>query len=225
MMVGDISSIYLSTLEGLRSRENRKKIDKQAFLMLLLTELRNQNPLEPLDNKDLIAQLTQLTSLEQITNMTKSVTDFVSASMAMQKAQAASMVGKNVVVRANTVDLSDGRANAIYFKVDEPAHLYVKIVDQNGRQVYFEDLGEVSAGVHSWVWNGKSSDGTALPDGTYFYSIYKVNPDGSEEEIGGLEQGRVEAVQFTDGKIYIIVNGQRYPVDSIVEISEEVDQQ
>ena len=225
MMVGDISSIYLSTLEGLRSRENRKKIDKQAFLMLLLTELRNQNPLEPLDNKDLIAQLTQLTSLEQITNMTKSVTDFVSASMAMQKAQAASMVGKSVVVRANTVDLSDGRAGAIYFKVDEPAHLYVKIVDQNGRQVYFEDLGEVSAGIHSWVWNGKSSDGTALPDGTYFYSIYKVNPDGSEEEIGGLEQGRVEAVQFTDGKIYIIVNGQRYPIDSIVEISEEVDQQ
>ena len=225
MMVGDISSIYLSTLEGLRSRENRKKIDKQAFLMLLLTELRNQNPLEPLDNKDLIAQLTQLTSLEQITNMTKSVTDFVNASMAMQKAQAASMVGKSVVVRANTVDLSDGRANAIYFKVDEPAHLYVKIVDQNGRQVYFEDLGEVSAGIHSWVWNGKSSDGTALPDGTYFYSIYKVNPDGSEEEIGGLEQGRVEAVQFTDGKIYIIVNGQRYPIDSIVEISEEVDQQ
>jgi flagellar basal-body rod modification protein FlgD len=224
MITGDISSVYLSTLEAFRSRDNKKKIDKQAFMMLLLTELKNQNPLEPLDNKDLIAQLTQLTSLEQISNMTKSVTDFVSASLSMQKAQAASMVGKNVVVRSNTVDLSNGRAEAIYFNVKEPAHLYVKIVDQNGRQVYFEDLGEVGSGIQSWVWNGKNSDGTAMPDGTYFYSVYKVNPDGSEEEIGGLEQGRVEAVQFVDGKIYILVNGQKYPVDSIVEISEEVDQ-
>ncbi len=225
MMVGDISSIYLSTLDAFRSRENKKEIDKQAFLMLLITELKNQNPLEPLDNKDLISQLSQLTSLEQITNMTKSVTDFVNASLSMQKAQAASMVGKEVVVKANALTLSDGRASAVYFNVDEPAHLYVKVVDQNGRQVYFEDLGEVDAGLHSWIWSGKSSDGTAMPDGVYHYSIYKVNPDGSEEEIGGLEHGRVEAVQFMDGKIYIIVNGERYPVESIVEISGEVNEE
>ena len=224
MVNGDLSSMYLSTLNAFRSRPDKKKIDKQAFLMLLVTELKNQNPLEPLDNKDLIAQLTQLTSLENISNMTKSVTDFVSSSMSIQKAEAASMVGKNVVVHSNNLELNNGRADPIYFKLDKPAHIYVKITDANGKQVYFEDLGDTDAGFHSWVWNGKDSSGTALPDGTYFYSVYKVNPDGSEEEIGGLEQGRVEAVQFTDGKIYILVNGQRYPVDSIVEISEEVGQ-
>ncbi len=224
MVNNDLSSMYLSTLDAIRSRTNKKKIDKQAFLMLLVTELKNQNPLEPLDNKDLIAQLTQLTSLEQISNMTKSVTDFVNSSLAMQKAQAASMVGKDVVVRSNNLDLNDGKADPIYFKLDKPAHIYVKITDSSGKQVYFEDLGEASAGLHSWIWNGKSTDGTSMPNGTYFYSVYKVNPDGSQEEIGGLEQGSVKAVQFMDGKIYILVNGQRYPVDSIVEISEEVGQ-
>ena len=225
MMVNtDLSSMYLDTMRAFNLRGNKKKIDKQAFLMLLVTELKNQNPLEPLDNKDLIAQLTQLSSLENISNMTKSVTSFVNSSMSMQKAEAASMVGKSVVVHSNNLDLNNGRADPIYFNVDKPAHLYVKITDTNGKQVYFEDLGDVSAGMHSWIWNGKDSGGTALPDGTYFYSVYKVNPDGSKEEIGGLEHGRVEAVQFTDGKIYILVNGQRYPVDSIVEISEEVGQ-
>jgi len=221
MMISDLNSIYLNNLYGSMKSEKKKELDKQAFLELLVTELKNQNPLEPLDNKDLIAQLTQLTSLEQISNMTKSVTDFVKANASFMKAQASSMIGKTVVVRANDIDVFDGKAPPIYFNLDEPARVVLKIVDSNGKEVFYKDLGELNEGFQYYVWNAKNNEGVAMPDGKYYYSIYKVNPDGTMEDIGGLESGKVEAVQFEGDNIYLLVNGKRYPVSSIVEISEE----
>ncbi len=222
-MINDISSIYLNNLYGTMGKEKKRKLDKQAFLELLITELRNQNPLEPLDNKDLISQLTQLTSLEQISNMTKSVTDFIAANTSFVKAQASSMIGKTVVVKANDIDVSDGKAPPIYFKLEEPARVILEIEDAKGNKVFYKDLGELNEGFQYYVWDAKNNEGVLLPDGKYYYSVYKVNPDGSREEIGGLESGRVEAVQFEGNEIYILMNGTRYPISSIIEISEEVE--
>lgn len=221
MMISDLGSVYLNNLYGDKGSGKKRELDKQAFLELLMTELRNQNPLEPLDNKDLVAQLTQLTSLEQISNMTKSVTDFIKANTSFMKAQASSMIGKIVVVRANDIDVSDGKAPPIYFKLDEPAKVVLKIVDSKGKEVFYEDLGKLDEGLQYYVWNAKNNEGIALPDGKYYYSVYKINPDGTQEEIGGLESGKVEAVQFEGTNIYLLVNGKRYPVSSIVEVSEE----
>ena len=218
----DVSSIYLNTLYGTRSREKKRQLDKQAFLQLLITELKNQNPLEPMKNKDLIEQLSQLTSLENITNMTKSVMDFVEANSSFMKAQAASMIGKTVVVRSNDITLQDGKAPAIFFNLKEPAKVVLKIVDDKGKTVFYKDLGELKEGLQYYTWDGRNNEGIAVPDGIYHYFVYKINPDGTQEEIGGLDTGKVEAVQFDGKNIDIIVNGRKYPISSIVEISEEV---
>ncbi|MCD6450286.1 MAG: flagellar hook assembly protein FlgD [Thermotogaceae bacterium] len=220
-MINDLSSVYLNSLYGANDGSRKRELDKQAFLELLITELKNQNPLEPLDNKDLVAQLTQLTSLEQISNMTKSVTDFIKTNIGLMKAQSSSMIGKTVVVRANNIDVSDGKAPPIYFKLDEPARVVLKIVDSNGKEVFYKDFGELNEGLQYYVWDTKNNEGVALPDGVYYYSVYKINPDGTQEDIGGLESGKVEAVQFEGENIYILVDGKRYPVSSIIEVSEE----
>ncbi len=220
----DLTGIYASTLEGRRRQGVKKDMDKEAFLMLLVTELRHQNPLEPMDNKDLISQLSQLASLESISNMANSVKDFVNFNSSIVKAQAASMVGKQVVVRTDTLRIVDGIPENIVFNLDEPAHLVIKIMDDSGRVLYTEDLGDVDAGLHVWKWNGRDSNGMPLKDGVYKYSISKISPDGKEEDIGGLTHGKVEAVQFEGDDIYLLVEGERYPVSALVEISEEVSQ-
>ena len=89
-----------------------------------------------------------------------------------------------------------------------------KPLPEKYRFLLFKDKRQVEL-----VWNGKTNEGIALPDGTYFYSVLKINPDGTQEEVGGLEHGKVEAVQFDQGKIYLIINGKRFSIDSIVEIS------
>ena len=214
-----LGGIYQSTLEGLRSQGIRKELDKNAFLLLMLTELQHQDPLEPLENKDLIAQLSQLTALEQIMNMSKAVQEFVEAQQMVNPAQLASLIGKYVVMRSNEISVQNGEAESIVFNLDEPAHVVIRIYDENDNLIREEDLGIVEEGMHAWVWDARNNDGVPVPDGTYKYKVVRV--DGTnEEEIGGLEGGIVEAVQIKDGKAYVFVNGNLYPIDSIIEISE-----
>ncbi len=214
-----LGGIYQSTLEGLRSQGIRKELDKNAFLLLMLTELQHQDPLEPLENKDLIAQLSQLTALEQIMNMSKAVQEFVEAQQMVNPAQLASLIGKYVVMRSNEISVQNGEAESIVFNLDEPAHVVIRIYDENDNLIREEDLGIVEEGMHAWVWDARNNDGIPVPDGTYKYKVVRV--DGTnEEEIGGLEGGIVEAVQIKDGKAYVLVNGNLYPIDSIIEISE-----
>jgi len=214
-----LGGIYQSTLEGLRSQGIRKELDKNAFLLLMLTELQHQDPLEPLENKDLIAQLSQLTALEQIMNMSKAVQEFVEAQQMVNPAQLASLIGKYVVMRSNEISVQNEEAESIVFNLDEPAHVVIRIYDENDNLIREEDLGIVEEGMHAWVWDARNNDGIPVPDGTYKYKVVRV--DGTnEEEIGGLEGGIVEAVQIKDGKAYVLVNGNLYPIDSIIEISE-----
>jgi len=214
-----LGGIYQSTLEGLRSQGIRKELDKNAFLLLMLTELQHQDPLEPLENKDLIAQLSQLTALEQIMNMSKAVQEFVEAQQMVNPAQLASLIGKYVVMRSNEISVQNGEAESIVFNLDESAHVVIRIYDENDNLIREEDLGIVEEGMHAWVWDARNNDGVPVPDGTYKYKVVRV--DGTnEEEIGGLEGGIVEAVQIKDGKAYVFVNGNLYPIDSIIEISE-----
>jgi len=215
----ELGGIYQSTLEGLRSQGIRKELDKNAFLLLMLTELQHQDPLEPLENKDLIAQLSQLTALEQIMNMSKAVQEFVEAQQMVNPAQLAGLIGKYVVMRSNEISVQNGEAESIVFNLDEPAHVVIRIYDENDNLICEEDLGIVEEGMHAWVWDARNNDGIPVPDGTYKYKVVRV--DGTnEEEIGGLEGGIVEAVQIKDGKAYVLVNGNLYPIDSIIEISE-----
>jgi len=214
-----LGGIYQSTLEGLRSQGIRKELDKNAFLLLMLTELQHQDPLEPLENKDLIAQLSQLTALEQIMNMSKAVQEFVEAQQMVNPAQLAGLIGKYVVMRSNEISVQNGEAESIVFNLDESAHVVIRIYDENDNLIREEDLGIVEEGMHAWVWDARNNDGVPVPDGTYKYKVVRV--DGTnEEEIGGLEGGIVEAVQIKDGKAYVFVNGNLYPIDSIIEISE-----
>ena len=220
-MIFDVGfgGIYQSTLEGLRSQGIKKELDKNAFLLLMLTELQHQDPLEPLKNKDLIAQLSQLTALEQIMNMSKAVQEFVEAQQMVNPAQLASLIGKYVVMRTNEITVQNGEAESIVFNLDEPAHVVIRIYDENDNLIREEDLGIVEGGMHAWVWDTRNDDGIPVPDGTYKYKVVRV--DGTnEEEIGGLEGGIVEAVQIKNGKAFVLVNGNLYPIDSIIEISE-----
>ncbi|MCD6102949.1 MAG: flagellar hook assembly protein FlgD [Thermotogae bacterium] len=216
----DYNNLYGNTLDGLRQREPKSQLDKDAFLLLLVTEMRNQNPLEPMDNKDFIAQLTQFSSLEQITNMTKAFENFLSLQQGSLQAQASSLIGKYAVVRSNSVQVNNGVAESIVFTLDENAPVTIRIYDENGSLVREVTSNMLESGAHSFTWDGRNSDGLPVPDGNYSYTVSKIQPDGSEVEIGGIEGGVVQGVQFKDNNIYVIINDILYPLASVVEISE-----
>jgi len=213
-----MDSIYQSTYEAKKDREIKKELDKEAFLELLVTELQNQDPTQPMENKDLVAQLSQLSSTEQITNMSQAIQEMVNSQMSINKLQAASLIGKTVVVNDNTIDLQSGVAEGLSYGLDNSSQVILEIYNSNGQQVYTEDLGVQDAGLHSYVWNGRNNDGTMLPDGEYLYGLYTVE-NGQMVLNSGVKSGTVQGVKFLDNELYLIINDEMYPYSVINEIS------
>ncbi|RAP00031.1 flagellar hook capping protein FlgD [Petrotoga sp. 9PW.55.5.1] len=213
-----MDSIYQSTYEAKKDREIKKELDRDAFLELLVTQLKNQDPTEPLSNKDLVAQLSQLSTTEQIMNMSQAVQEMVNSQMSLSKLQAASLIGKNVVINDNTLELNSGVAEGINFSLDNSSQVILEIYNSNGRLVYAEDLGVKEVGLHSYLWTGRNNDGTMMPDGEYIYGIYSIK-NGQIIGNPGLKNGTVEAVKFINNELYLIVDGQMYPYSAINEIS------
>ncbi|MEJ5229548.1 MAG: flagellar hook assembly protein FlgD [Pseudothermotoga sp.] len=221
-MISAIDYSY-STYSATQQRKASNTLDKDAFLLLLITQLKNQNPLEPMDNKDFIAQLTQFSTLEQITNMTKSIQDFLTLQEGALQAQAASLIGKYAVVQVNQISVSNGTAESIVFELDEAAPVVLRIYDSNGNLVKEATSNSLDAGTHAYVWDARDNSGLPVSDGTYTYTVSKINSDGSETEIGGVEGGKITSVKFKGNQIYVYVNGKEYPLASIIEIMEEGD--
>jgi len=215
--VGDTTQMFWPTE---RDRSINKELDKDAFLRLFITQLKNQNPLEPMDNTEFISQLAQFTALEQTTNMSKAFQQFLKSQESFSKLQAASLVGKNAVVSGKYVNLKSGSADTIVFNLEGNTPVTLEIYDADGNLLRREDLGYLEAGMHSYVWDGRDSEGTLMPDGTYTYKLLGIDEYGNQVELGGLEGGKVEAVQFLNGEVYVVINGIKYPISSIMEISE-----
>jgi len=215
--VSDISqSLYVNTLNGYRNTSG--VLDKDAFLRLLVTELKNQNPMEPMDNKEFISQMAQFSTLEQMSNLSNSIEKFIETEAVAMKLNAVGLIGKKVVIEGKNLELKSGQTDSIVFNLDKSANVILKIYDENGKVVRMEDLGTLDAGLHTYLWDGRSNDGVAMPDGNYTYELKAITPEG-EKELGGLEEGKIEAVQFDEDGIYVIVNGNKYPIDSVKEVS------
>ncbi|POZ89456.1 MULTISPECIES: flagellar hook assembly protein FlgD [Petrotoga] len=213
-----MDSIYQSTYEAKKGREIKKELDKEAFLQLLVAELQNQDPTQPMENKDLVAQLSQLSTTEQITNMSQAIQEMVNFQMSLNKLQAASLIGKTVVVNDNTIDLQSGVAEGLNYGLNNSSQVYLEIYDSKGQVIYTEDLGVQEAGLHSYVWSGRNNDGTMMPDGEYLYGIYTVE-NGQLVANTGVKSGTVEAVKFLDNELYLLINGEMYPYSVVNEIS------
>ncbi|AMW33606.2 flagellar basal-body rod modification protein FlgD [Fervidobacterium changbaicum] len=214
MNVNATSNLFSQVSE----RTTKKDMDKEAFLRLLITQLKNQDPLEPMKDRDFIAQMSQLSSLEQIMNMSKSVQQFVETAAQLYRTQAVSMIGKTAVVKTNTIQVSNGVPETKVFKLDEPANIIIRIFDGNGKLVKEQKLGNVDAGMQLFAWDGKDENGTKVRDGKYTFKVLKVTGNGDYEEIPSVESGVVSGVQFDGSKINIVVNSKVYEISEISEI-------
>ncbi|MEJ5257902.1 MAG: flagellar hook assembly protein FlgD [Fervidobacterium sp.] len=214
MNVNATSNLFSSVTE----RTTKKDLDKEAFLRLLTTQLKNQDPLEPMKDRDFIAQMSQLSSLEQIMNMSKSVQTFVDTAAQLYRTQAVSMIGKTAVVKTNTIMVSNGVPETKTFTLNEPANIVVRIYTQDGKLVKEQKLGNVEAGMQLLAWDGKDETGVKVKDGKYVFKILKSTGNGDFEEIPSVESGVVSGVQFDGSNINVVVNSKIYDISEISEI-------
>jgi flagellar basal-body rod modification protein FlgD len=169
------SSIKTNTsADGLASATNsatgNKALGKDAFLQLLVTQLKNQNPLEPQDNGAFVAQLAQFSSLEGITTLNDTVSGLASNYNSSQALQASSLVGRSVIAPGGSAVVDTSKSFngtiAVPASVDP---VTVKITDADGKVVRTIGLGSQNAGTSSFIWDGKNDAGEVAKAGTYTF--------------------------------------------------------
>lgn len=211
--VGTVSSNQTSTVSG------SSNLGENAFLQLLVTQLKNQDPLNPMNTTQFVSQLSQLTATEQITNLANAFTQFESNFSNSEQLQAASLIGKNVSVQDNEVDVISGQAGKIGFDLPANASAILNITDSNGNTIDTVNLGNLSAGENTYQWNGLNSNGVQVPDGTYNYEVQATESDGTQLLLSGVDAGEVQSVQIENGQVYVVINGTTYPMSQITQIS------
>ncbi len=166
---------------------------QSQFMTLLVTQLKNQDPLNPMDNAQMTSQMAQINTVSGI-NQLNTTLQALSASMTPnQTVQAASMIGRGALVPGGVVDLASG-VGLGGFSLPTPADsATVSIYNSSGALVDAIDLGAQSAGITKWQWNGTNSAGATVPDGSY---TFKVNASlaGNAVAANNLQYGLINSV-------------------------------
>jgi flagellar basal-body rod modification protein FlgD len=191
----------------------------QTFLTLLTTQLQNQDPLSPLDTNQFTQQLVQFASVEQQLKTNSQLTTLVSLQQTAQSTQALGFVGKTAVVDGSTAALTNASATWD-LTVPTNSNVNISITNSTGQTVFTGDYA-VSAGNNlPFTWDGKGSDGTQWPDGSYKLTATAADSVGNPVAVSTQIQGVVNSVDLTQSPPLLSINGQNYTVSQIKSIAQ-----
>ncbi|HEY9452318.1 MAG TPA: flagellar hook capping FlgD N-terminal domain-containing protein [Bradyrhizobium sp.] len=187
-----------------------------TFLQLLTTQLKNQNPLDPLDTNQFTQQLVQFAQVEQTMKSNDQLSSLVSLEQSAQQTTALAYVGSTVVVDGSTAQLANGKANWT-FNVSKPATASVTIKDSTGQTAYSGTFG-VQPGSQAFAWDGRGNNGKLWPDGAYTMSVTATDANKQSIGISTEVEAPVDSVDLTQTPPRLSVNGQDYTMDKIKRI-------
>jgi len=195
-----------------------KELDKNAFMQLLITQISYQNPLEPIENTEFIAQLAQFSSLEQMQNIAQAMNLLTLSQTAATNSTMVNLIGKRVIVSGNEITLDGEHHAEIKFNLqdgDKYGQMIVK--DSSGRVVRKVKLENLVIGENSVHFDGKDDQGNKLAKGVYTYEIRRGN--GEEfQNIKLYSNMLVDAVFFEGNKIYLKSLGKTISIADVMQV-------
>lgn len=180
-------------------RKPQNELDKESFLKLFVTQLQNQDPLNPDDSAEMAAQLAQFHGLEQMMNVNKNLEKMQESDGTSRAVSLINFVGKDIKLDSGKVRLEDGKISQALFKLDaESANTTMEVRDAAGIVVYSQDLGIKPVGEHLLEWNGLDKDGNKANAGAYTLNVIAKDISGNELPTSMTTTVRVTGVDLKD---------------------------
>jgi flagellar basal-body rod modification protein FlgD len=191
-----------------------------TFLTLLTTQLKNQNPLDPLDTNQFTQQLVEFASVEQQVNMNTNMQTLISLQQTNEATSALQFLGTKVTVsgKSSTLSNATGAPAAWTISSPSPATANVTISTSNGQTVFSGPVS-LSTGSQTFTWNGKGNNGVTWPDGQYTLTINATNANGQPVSVTTQVQGTVSGIDVSQNPPQLTVGGQNYAISQIQSIS------
>ncbi|WP_193334744.1 flagellar hook assembly protein FlgD [Devosia beringensis] len=189
-----------------------------TFLSILTTQLKNQNPLDPLDTNQFTQQLVQFSGVEQQLKTNEFLETLMLAGQNTAKSDAVSYIGKEVTSSGKTGELTDSDAVFWAYSADANAtNANVTIKDANGQVVYTQN-GPLDIGPGTFRWDGIGSDGNAKPNGVYTIDIKGADANGKAVNISTASIGVVTAVDFTGAVPILTIGSRRVAITDVTDV-------
>ena len=223
MAIGGVDAVQA----GANQQNNMKTKDvlgKDQFMTLLVAQLQNQDPLNPMDSTGFTAQLAQFSSLEQLQNINSNLGDLSTIQASLSNTQAVSFIGKTVISSGSEFEVTNGAPDGIHFNLkDDAAAVKVGIYDAAGNFVATIDKTQMTAGEQTVAWDGVNQSGSKVPDGKYRFEVIAIDAAKQAVGVDTYINGKVTGVNYKDGSVYLMANQIEIPLSSVISVAEPVD--
>lgn len=206
---------------GTKADQDRVGLSKDfdQFLTLLTTQLKYQDPLEPMDSTEFVNQLVQFSGVEQSITTNKNLEQLLTAQNASATTGALNYIGKSVEAESSVLTLENGSAEISYGLAGQSAGTKIIVLNSAGNAVASSD-GETAAGKHYFTWDGKDADGAQLPDGAYKFVVVAQDKDKGSIQTATATIARVSGVESTQDGLMLSIGATQVSVSKIVSVRE-----
>ena len=214
----DVSALTSTSTAPTPEKTGPRQLGQDDFLKLLITQLKNQDPLKPTDNTEFVSQLAQFSQLEQTAKQARLLQQSLDAQTASLQYTLLPMIGRTVTIGQEVVQLGDGPAPFGYTLGKGATKVLVTIQDQQGQVVRSLEYRDRLAGSHTAEWDGKNQNGTLMPKGMYRYVISAMDSEGKPVQVEGRASLTVSGVRMEEGQAKLLVGDLAIDPSEIAEL-------
>lgn len=214
----NVSQALLDSVNGTKTKADSTQEAQDRFMTLLVTQMKNQDPLNPMDNAQVTSQMAQLSTVSGINKLNSTVESLMSSMQMGQSYQAANMIGHGVLVEGKEITLdSDGGVFGVELPVGADK-MTIDIKDSAGNTVRTLEFGAQTAGSVPITWDGHSNDGALASNGNYLFDV-AATVNGQPVETTRLSFAQVMSISnSTSGVTLNLSNASSVSTQNVKEI-------
>lgn len=196
----------------------KKTLTQEDFINILVTQMKYQNPLEPLNNEQMAMQIAQMSSVDALQQMEQTMKNMAAKYDLIANLQVTSLVGKKVEVAGNQLYLIPNQIAEGVYQLPQVARVTIQIYDSLGNLVRSIDEGRKEVGKQKFSWNGQNNKGEMVAEGLYTFVISAVDEKGNEVPVSPSQIGEIKEIAYENGTVYFLIGRQKYNLESIIAI-------
>ena len=218
--ITNVQSNYSSAAPPGQVTNRANELGKEDFLYLLVTQLRNQDAMKPVDSYEFVAQLAQFSSLEQLQGMKKGMDTALNMQKNAFSLQAAQLIGKAVKVETNALEFR-GKPVEIPYELAEDADVLVSVYDSKGELKKTIKAPHQSKGENRIQWDGKDDSGKMVDTASYRFEILALNQEKALVGAKGFKKSEVAGVKLDGNSVLLTLQGMDYPLSNLISIENQ----
>lgn len=219
MTVAATTSTTTTTASTASSSSVTSAISSQQFLSLLVTELQNQNPLDPTNSTDFINQLTSYANFDQQQTLNSNMSTLVSSLNSLLTLNSSNYIGQTVTAKTDTGTLKDGQISFGYSLKSAASDVTLSVKDSSGNTVW-TGSGTTTSGTNSFIWDGTTTDGTQLTDGGQ-YTLNVSATDSTGQSVYGYTTvtGKVTSIDNSSGTPMLNIGSTSVSTSNVIGVT------